>query len=1031
MLIGLSLVLILVMVRLNAGPIELGWLQPRIERALTPDYSELKVRAERIELRLDREESTLDLVGVDVRFEPAKESGQRDAPLLAFPEVEMALSVEAFLQEGIIAAATVHANAPSLMVTRNEEGVIDLSLGTGGAVNFGGFMRHFLEPSETDRRLSYLKSLQISGGQVTFHDRLHASSFTSNDADLLLNRRDGGIDGWLRANILQESSRTALLQLSTTIANGADRLPFTIDVVDLMPAALPTLWPTEGSSVLAELSGVQVPLRASVSGEVGFDGALSPLVFDIEANASGVVDLPTHLASPLVISSAVLRGTLASDWRAIEIDYGSLVSRGALLSGSGDVAWREGGQKISLDLVASHVRAEDLPAFWPITFGIRTRQWTMANLSVGTFTFAKAKIDLHPEDFGSAFLRADAIDGMLAFDDMTIRYLKDMPLVEQVGGTAVFDADRMLFDVEGGTTKTGVDLTSGAVSVTGIARRRIESPNLHVQVNAEGTSEQALTFLDHPPVNVSQKLKVVPAETAGFVAASVDVRLPLQSQGGYSQTILRAEATLTDLAIQRLTALGGDVDVDKGQFTLNVEPDVLRLTGEAAIKGIPLAITVSEPRDEKEAVTRRISLGGQVDQEQLDGLGLAVDGLNGAFEFHADVTETESHYWVDLETDLTDLAVAPPGLVWQKPAGQKGDLHASIAMPRDGPLDVKHFNVITGDLKASGTLQLSSSNDAVASLNFDRFRLEDSDAAIRYVFDDTDGALITIDAKRFNVDALFGIEQNADLHFDRFHVVLGADQLRIRGMELVDTEAEIVRVPEGWDQATLLGSLPDGEKVTLEFTPEGDRRKLEIRSDDAGALLEAMDLGQRVKGGRLLLRTRLSSQDPVVAEGRFQITDFILEDAPLLARMLTLASFSGIGNVLEGEGIEVDRLNLPFTMDDHDVTIADGLMRGSQLGLTVKGGVGLENETLDLAGTIIPIYSLNRLIGKVPIIGQILTGADGHGAFAATYSLKGARRDPTVYVNPLSLLTPGLLRDLVGGLINGTLEPPDIREDKN
>jgi hypothetical protein len=123
----------------------------------------------------------------------------------------------------------------------------------------------------------------------------------------------------------------------------------------------------------------------------------------------------------------------------------------------------------------------------------------------------------------------------------------------------------------------------------------------------------------------------------------------------------------------------------------------------------------------------------------------------------------------------------------------------------------------------------------------------------------------------------------------------------------------------------------------------------------------------------------------------------------------------------------VDELILPFSLEDQTLTLTDGLLRGSQLGLTTKGTVDFEHETLDLAGTIIPVYSLNRLIGQVPIIGRILTGADGKGAFAATYQIKGAKVDPTIYVNPLSLLTPGLIRDFFGGLVNGTLEPPELR----
>jgi uncharacterized protein YhdP len=147
--------------------------------------------------------------------------------------------------------------------------------------------------------------------------------------------------------------------------------------------------------------------------------------------------------------------------------------------------------------------------------------------------------------------------------------------------------------------------------------------------------------------------------------------------------------------------------------------------------------------------------------------------------------------------------------------------------------------------------------------------------------------------------------------------------------------------------------------------------------------------------------------------------------------LLTVASLTGIGNLLEGEGILVDQLILPFAINDQKLTITDGLLRGSQLGLTVKGAIDLEEDTLDLAGTIIPVYTLNRLIGQVPIIGQILTGSEGRGAFAATYQIKGPRSRPKVYVNPLSILTPGLVRDLFNGVSGLKVDDPNGRETEN
>jgi hypothetical protein len=111
---------------------------------------------------------------------------------------------------------------------------------------------------------------------------------------------------------------------------------------------------------------------------------------------------------------------------------------------------------------------------------------------------------------------------------------------------------------------------------------------------------------------------------------------------------------------------------------------------------------------------------------------------------------------------------------------------------------------------------------------------------------------------------------------------------------------------------------------------------------------------------------------------------------------------------------------------DEALQLDKGRVYGSQLGLTFHGRVDLAADTLDLEGTIAPLYGVNWTIGRIPIIGQLLRGSEGEGAFAATYSMRGAVDAPTIRVNPLSALAPGFLRELFSGLREGTLEPPEM-----
>ena len=65
---------------------------------------------------------------------------------------------------------------------------------------------------------------------------------------------------------------------------------------------------------------------------------------------------------------------------------------------------------------------------------------------------------------------------------------------------------------------------------------------------------------------------------------------------------------------------------------------------------------------------------------------------------------------------------------------------------------------------------------------------------------------------------------------------------------------------------------------------------------------------------------------------------------------------------------------------------------------------------------MIPAEGLNQVVSKIPLIGTILTGSQ-EGLSVANFSILGSFKDPSVSVNPLSLITPGLLKDFFSGIM--------------
>ena len=87
-------------------------------------------------------------------------------------------------------------------------------------------------------------------------------------------------------------------------------------------------------------------------------------------------------------------------------------------------------------------------------------------------------------------------------------------------------------------------------------------------------------------------------------------------------------------------------------------------------------------------------------------------------------------------------------------------------------------------------------------------------------------------------------------------------------------------------------------------------------------------------------------------------------------------------------------------------------MDGGSMGLTATGWVDLHQQSMDFSGAILPLYKMADFVGKVPVLGKVMVGKDGSGIVSMNYKLAGTIDQPKVSVEPGSLLTPGLLKNI-------------------
>ncbi len=104
--------------------------------------------------------------------------------------------------------------------------------------------------------------------------------------------------------------------------------------------------------------------------------------------------------------------------------------------------------------------------------------------------------------------------------------------------------------------------------------------------------------------------------------------------------------------------------------------------------------------------------------------------------------------------------------------------------------------------------------------------------------------------------------------------------------------------------------------------------------------------------------------------------------------------------------------------------ITDASASGPSLGFTMEGQIDQTFNRMNINGTVVPAYTLNTIISRIPIIGTILMGGKGEGLFAVNYRVSGTRDNLKVDINELSAITPGIIRKLIGQK-KGKLEPEE------
>ena len=106
-----------------------------------------------------------------------------------------------------------------------------------------------------------------------------------------------------------------------------------------------------------------------------------------------------------------------------------------------------------------------------------------------------------------------------------------------------------------------------------------------------------------------------------------------------------------------------------------------------------------------------------------------------------------------------------------------------------------------------------------------------------------------------------------------------------------------------------------------------------------------------------------------ITQSLLKIDNFKIQEIPVLAKLLTLASLQGIADLLTGEGIRFTDFEMKFSTQDELMTIDELYAIGPAISILMEGYIQ-SKKLISLKGTLVPATTVNRTISSIPLIGD-------------------------------------------------------------
>ncbi|MGR3392026.1 YhdP family protein [Sagittula sp.] len=709
---------------------------------------------------------------------------------------------------------------------------------------------------------------------------------------------------------------------------------------------------------------------------------------DVEVAQSAVMD------RPVMVEGAQTAFRLQLN--PFRVDLGSLRITDPTLpiSARGWLEATRAGWSMSLDARVAETVPEQVMAFWPGQLVPQTRDWVGRNVRGGRLFDASFALRAeagaeHPTTFFD-----------LSFEDALVGVAPSLPPIEDGRGRLTIHQRRLGLRVDEGhivTDRGTVDVGGSVFTIPDLK----EKPSMgEVDLKIDGPVGAVLAYIDNDQWRVLRKVGRDATLADGRIAASGRLVLPLADGLTFDDIDLAFAGTLRD--VESAKAIPGKTIRGDG-LSVKLDNGGVTIAGQANVSGVPVDGRWTQPfGGGGSEVVADITLSPKT----LADFGVSLpNGMlrgQGTGALRVDLPPNAPPRF-ELESDLAGLGLAVPQIGWSLAPGTTGRF--TIAGNLSPGLQNAELTLKGGGMDAAGQLVLSTSG-AFERLDLSRVTVADwLDVSGRLRARGGNSApAVEISSGRVDLrSAPFGASGTSGSGGGGGPLALTLDSLRVT--DSIELRAfrgnfDLARGLEGRFDGQLGGATP----VAGQVIPQAGGSAFRISGEDAGDILKAAGLLKTVKDGTFNLDLAPVSGQPGSFDGLMRIQGTRMQKAPAIASLLDAISIVGIIDQMNGPGIFFSDVEARFRLTPSRVIVSESSAVGPSMGISMDGYYDLASGQMDFQGVLSPIYAVNA-IGR-------LIARKGEGLIGFNFNLRGTTGAPRVAVNPLSVFTPGMFRDI-------------------